>query len=93
MHGWMDGRLITRNVEQKKQKKDIPSIARHLALLPKKNTARSRVAIITQGTEPTVVATASGDGKDAEIKEFPVRKIGENEINDTNGAGYDIAFH
>ncbi|KAI9883728.1 MAG: T-complex protein 1 subunit zeta [Watsoniomyces obsoletus] len=69
------------------EKKDIPSIARHLALLPKKNTKRQRVAIITQGTEPTVVATASADGKDAEIKEFPVRVMDESEINDTNGAG------
>ena len=35
---------------------DIPTIAKHLANLPKENKQRKRVAIITQGTEPTVVA-------------------------------------
>lgn len=63
--------------------KDIKEIAKHLANLPKKNTKRARVAIVTQGTLPTVVAV---QGKD-EVKEYPVRAIGKEEINDTNGAG------
>jgi len=40
------------------------------------------VAIITQGTLPTIVAV---DGE--EIQEFPVKEINKSEINDTNGAG------
>lgn len=76
--------------------KDIPSIAKHLALLPKKNTARPRVAVITQGTQPTVVAVSSAtfsatgtahDEKNATVKEFPIRMVDKSEINDTNGAG------
>lgn len=63
--------------------KDIKEIAKHLANLPKKNSKRARTAIITQGTLPTIVAV---QGKD-EIKEYPVRAIGKEEINDTNGAG------
>lgn len=62
--------------------KDIKEIAKHLAELPKKNKKRDRVAIITQGTLPTIVAVS---GK--EIKEYPVHEISKSEINDTNGAG------
>ncbi|KAI9791976.1 MAG: adenosine kinase [Peltula sp. TS41687] len=79
--------------------KDISSIARHLALLPKKNSARPRTVIITQGTDPTIVAISSASSHCAEegtkdhkeenvtVKSFPVHPIAEEEINDTNGAG------
>ncbi|RMY77134.1 hypothetical protein D0864_09517, partial [Hortaea werneckii] len=40
----------------------IPEIATHLANLPKKNTQRKRVAIITQGTDPTVIAVQGESG-------------------------------
>jgi len=62
---------------------DVKEIAKALANLPKVNTQRKRVAIITQGTEPTVVAI---QGEDA-VKEYPVHAISKEEINDTNGAG------
>lgn len=62
--------------------KDIKEIAKYMAELPKKNTSRPRVAIVTQGTLPTVVAVA---GKD--VKEFPVHAIDKNAIVDTTGAG------
>lgn len=62
---------------------DIPTIAKHLANLPKKNTKRKRTAIITQGTDPTIVAIQGED----EVKSFPVHPIGEKEITDTTGAG------
>ncbi|KAI9862965.1 MAG: adenosine kinase [Trichoglossum hirsutum] len=61
----------------------IPEIARALADLPKKNTQRPRTVIITQGTDPTVVAIGGEEG----VKSFPVREVGKTEINDTNGAG------
>jgi adenosine kinase len=61
--------------------KDIKEIAKTLAALPKANSKRDRVAIITQGTEPTIVATKEG------VKEYPVHVIGKEEINDTTGAG------
>ncbi len=60
----------------------IPDIARAIAQEPKKNSSRPRTVIVTQGTEPTVVAVGN-----EEVKTFPVHAIDEKEINDTNGAG------
>ncbi|KXG49731.1 Adenosine kinase [Penicillium griseofulvum] len=65
---------------------DITEIAKKLAQLPKKNTQRPRVAIVTQGTLPTIVAVGSASGE-VEVKEFKVREISKDAINDTNGAG------
>ncbi|KAI0191212.1 Ribokinase-like protein [Xylaria flabelliformis] len=62
---------------------DIPAIAKALANLPKKNTQRPRVAVITQGTNPTLVAVQGQD----EVKQYPVHVISADKINDTNGAG------
>ncbi|KAG9783096.1 Ribokinase-like protein, partial [Aureobasidium melanogenum] len=60
--------------------------AKLMAKLPKVNTKRPRVVIVTQGTDPTIVAVAE-QGKDVEVKEYPVPVIDEKLINDTNGAG------
>lgn len=62
---------------------DISAIAKHLADLPKKNTKRKRVAIVTQGTDATVVAVQGED----QVKTFPVHEIAKGEIVDTTGAG------
>ncbi|KAJ9638425.1 adenosine kinase [Coniosporium tulheliwenetii] len=67
-------------------KDDLTAIAKAMACLPKKNTARPRTVIITQGTDPTIVAIGKGDGE-VEVKTFDVHAIGEEQINDTNGAG------
>jgi len=61
---------------------DISEIAKTIAALPKKNNARPRTVVITQGTDPTIVATT--DGK---VNTFPVHKISREDIVDTNGAG------
>jgi adenosine kinase len=66
--------------------KSIPEIATALAKLPKANSKRPRTAIITQGTDPTVVAVAKADGK-VELKEIPVHAIDPKLICDTTGAG------
>ena len=62
---------------------DIPTIAKHMANLPKHNTHRKRTVIITQGTEPTVVAIQNQD----KVKEYPVHTIKKEQIVDTIGAG------
>jgi len=64
----------------------IPEIAKHIALLPKANSARERVVVITQGPDATVVAIAKKDGA-VEIREYPTAGIPGDEIVDTNGAG------
>ncbi|RFU34018.1 hypothetical protein B7463_g2272, partial [Scytalidium lignicola] len=61
--------------------KDIKEIAKRLADLPKENTKRERVAIITQGTLPTIVA------ENGKVKEYNVHPIDKALINDTTGAG------
>ncbi|KAF2138143.1 uncharacterized protein K452DRAFT_235179 [Aplosporella prunicola CBS 121167] len=66
--------------------KDITEIAKRMAALPKANKNRPRTVIITQGTDPTIVAVAK-EGGDAEVSSFPVHAIDKSLINDTNGAG------
>jgi adenosine kinase len=66
--------------------KSIPEIAKLMAQMPKENTQRPRIVIVTQGTDPTVVAISKAGGE-AEVKEYPVSAIEKSEINDTNGAG------
>lgn len=62
---------------------DIPTIAVHLANLHKENSKRKRVAIITQGTDPTIAAVQGED----KARTYPVHAIGKEEITDTTGAG------
>lgn len=59
--------------------KDIKEIAQKIAAMPKKNSARPRMVVITQGPDATVVATSD------EVTEYPVPKV--EKITDTNGAG------
>ncbi|KAH8821665.1 adenosine kinase [Xylogone sp. PMI_703] len=61
--------------------KDLKEIAKRIAALPKENKKRARVAIVTQGTLPTIVA------ENGEIKEYEVHAIDKSLINDTTGAG------
>ena len=61
---------------------DIVEIATKISQLPGKvNTARPRIAVITQGADPTVIAT------DGNAVQFPVPAVPKEEIVDTNGAG------
>lgn len=64
----------------------IPETAKLLAQTPKKNTKRPRVVIVTQGTDPTIIAV-SKDGGEAQVTEVPVLPIESSKIVDTNGAG------
>lgn len=63
--------------------KGIEEIAVYMAGLKKANEGRKRVVVLTQGTDPTVLAI-QGEGKP---RLFPVRTIGKEQICDTNGAG------
>ncbi|KAK7949668.1 hypothetical protein PG988_016307 [Apiospora saccharicola] len=62
---------------------DVATIAKEIANLPKANEKRKRVVVITQGTEPTIIATQG----EAEVRSFPVHAIAKEKITDTNGAG------
>ncbi|KAF2874125.1 carbohydrate kinase PfkB [Massariosphaeria phaeospora] len=66
--------------------KDVKEVAKAIAKLPKKNTQRQRTVVFTQGTDPTVSVVAK-EGGELDVKETTVHAIGEEKINDTNGAG------
>lgn len=61
--------------------KDLDEIAKYIISLPKENSKRERIICFTQGTEPTHYVT-----KD-DVKIYPVTKLDNNKITDTNGAG------
>lgn len=60
---------------------DRKEIAKKIAKMDKVNKLRSRIVIITQGSDPVIVV------KDGEVKEYPVIPISESDIVDSNGAG------
>ncbi|EFX02863.1 adenosine kinase [Grosmannia clavigera kw1407] len=62
---------------------ELKAIAKHLANLPKANAQRKRVAIVTHGSKPTIVAVQG----DADVLEFAVLPIAAADIVDTTGAG------
>ncbi|CAK7226050.1 adenosine kinase [Sporothrix bragantina] len=62
---------------------DLKKIAQYMADLPKENTQRKRVAIVTHGSQPTLVAIQG----ETEVKEYPVHAIAKESIVDTLGAG------
>ena len=64
--------------------KDLPGIARSIALLPKSNPSRPRIVIFTQGAQKTVVVTS--DEPDSP-KSYPVKPLTDSQIVDTNAAG------
>ena len=59
----------------------IPAIAQQIAKLPKQDASRPRMVVITQGSDPVIIATAQ------KIETFNVPPIKKEEIVDTNGAG------
>lgn len=65
---------------------DRTGIAKVIAAYEKSNTNRPRVVIITQGAEPTIVATCQ-PGQEATVELIPVAPIDPATIVDTNGAG------
>ncbi|XP_031434502.1 adenosine kinase isoform X3 [Clupea harengus] len=67
--------------EQGFETEDIEEIAQKAQALSKVNKKRQRIVVFTQGKEGTVMA----EGKDVEM--FPVLKIDQSKIVDTNGAG------
>lgn len=60
---------------------DLKEIALKVAASPKKNSAKPRTVIFTQGSESTIVAC---DGK---VEEYAVESLPKEKLVDTNGAG------
>lgn len=62
------------------------SAAKFVANYKKANSKRNRIAVITQGPEPIIVAEHQ-EGGEPKITEIPIAPIDANFIVDTNGAG------
>lgn len=60
---------------------DLKEIAMKIAHLPKNNSNKKRIVIITQGYLPVLVV------HNDQLTEFPVEKLEPHQITDTNGAG------
>lgn len=69
------------------ESKDRKDIALHLAKFKKTNTFRKRVAIVTQGALPVLMAYYDIFSGEYKIKEYPVGELAADKIVDTNGAG------
>jgi len=61
-------------------KDDLKQVAQKLSEFESKRD-RSRMVIITQGCDPTIIC------QDGKVEEFPINKIEDKDIVDTNGAG------
>ena len=57
-------------------------VAKLVQGMPKKNSQRKRIVIVTRGAESVVVCN-----EESEIQEFPAQRIPDSEIAETNGAG------
>lgn len=60
---------------------DVKEIALKITNMEKVNEKRKRIVIITQGCSPVLLA------KDGKITEYPITKLPEEKVIDTNGAG------
>lgn len=60
---------------------NLQEVALKIAALPKINSARHRVVVITQGKDPVILVEGS------KVTLVPVEKLSREQIVDTNGAG------
>ncbi|XP_065574747.1 uncharacterized protein LOC136036439 [Artemia franciscana] len=64
-----------------KDNMDMKRVALDITQMPKFNTNRQRIVIVTQGEKPVLVA------HDGIVTEFPVIEVPKEKLVDTNGAG------
>lgn len=68
--------------------KDRVAAAKHIAMRPKANDKRPRVAIVTQGADDVIIVEAQANSKDEpSVSYVKVPAIAKENIVDTNGAG------
>ncbi len=65
----------------KKWGDDLATIALNICALPKKNSEKQRIVVITNASEPTIVATAGA------VTTYPVPPLAEELLVDACGAG------
>eukprot|EP00921_Rhytidocystis_pertsovi_P004733 GHVQ01008214.1.p1 GENE.GHVQ01008214.1~~GHVQ01008214.1.p1 ORF type:complete len:368 (-),score=44.46 GHVQ01008214.1:184-1287(-) len=65
---------------------NLEEIAGKMVQLPKANSRKSRVVVVTQGSDPTIVAS-NWMGSGVKIQKFSVELLDKSKLVDTNGAG------
>ena len=58
-----------------------------MAKYKKENQKRPRVAIVTNGSKPIIVAINTPGSEDVQINEYPIEALPKDKVVDTNGAG------
>lgn len=66
---------------------DLKDVAVKMAKWKKSNSKRPRVAVVTNGAKPVIVAINTPGSDDVELNEYPVTPLEKEQIVDTNGAG------
>ena len=69
------------------EESDRQGVAKMVAGWDKVNTKRPRTVIMTQGPEPTIVATSAGNGAEVTLELIEVPAVEKDKIVDTNGCG------
>jgi len=65
----------------------LTDVAKVLAKWKKSNTKRPRVAIVTNGAKPVIVAINTPGSEEVSVTEYPIEPLANEQIVDTNGAG------
>ena len=69
------------------EESDRQGVAKMVAQWEKVNTKRQRTVIMTQGPEPTIVATSAGNSAEVTLELIAVPAVEKEKIVDTNGCG------
>ena len=71
------------------ESEDRKEIAKYIVEFPRGENKKSstRTAVVTQGLNPTIVATHNFETGETIVKEYPVEKVPKSEIVDLNSAG------
>lgn len=76
-----ESEALTFAKEQNFGTENLKEIGFKMANLPKENTKRTRIVVLTQGQLPVLLF------ENGTVREFPVRELKECDMVDTNGAG------
>jgi|TARA_B110000305_G_C19351196_1_gene594352 adenosine kinase len=66
---------------------DLKDVAKAMAKFKKANTKRPRIAVVTNGAKPVIVAQNMPGEEECSVTEYEIAALTKEQIVDTNGAG------
>lgn len=66
---------------------DLKDVAKCMAKFKKANTKRPRIAVVTNGAKPVIVAQNMPGEEEVQVTEYEIAALTKEQIVDTNGAG------